>query len=290
MVGYLGFTPCFFLFIMICIKKFMSILIHYFFLLMDFHYFNDCLYYCNEKRCSVIGRLEIKKILIQWGGWCSVCRIIYAYYYFNSIMVDNVNLLNLKEGEMINKKTEHPISATLDLRGRQSVRATFKLSERAIESLSLVAVHLGIKQKSLFDHLIENAGVLEDLVDTIRIRQFKKIDRIQKTYVLSRRTLDVLEMISKAHNTPRDALVEYSIRRLESVILAEKSRHEKRKELFGEVVAHFNSSMDLLQKSRDALGEDDPFCRNVERAMAACLRTKNELAVFIEKSSLIEEY
>jgi hypothetical protein len=39
-----------------------------------------------------------------------------------------------------------------NLRGRQSVRATFKLSARAIEALSIVAVHLGIKQKSLFDH------------------------------------------------------------------------------------------------------------------------------------------
>jgi len=41
------------------------------------------------------------------------------------------------------------------LRGRQSVRATFKLSAKAIEAMSIVAVHLGIKQKSLFDHLKE---------------------------------------------------------------------------------------------------------------------------------------
>ena len=35
-----------------------------------------------------------------------------------------------------------------DLRGRQSVRATFKLSAKAIETMSIVAVHLGIKQKN----------------------------------------------------------------------------------------------------------------------------------------------
>ena len=38
-----------------------------------------------------------------------------------------------------------------DLRGRQSVRATFRLSAKAIDAMSIVSVHLGIKQKSLFD-------------------------------------------------------------------------------------------------------------------------------------------
>jgi len=42
-----------------------------------------------------------------------------------------------------------------DLRGRQSVRTTFKLSERSIDALSILAGQLGIKQKSLFDHLID---------------------------------------------------------------------------------------------------------------------------------------
>ena len=46
-----------------------------------------------------------------------------------------------------------PRTFTSDLRGRQSVRATFKLSEGCIEAISIVAAHLGIKQKSLFDHL-----------------------------------------------------------------------------------------------------------------------------------------
>ena len=99
-----------------------------------------------------------------------------------------------------------------------------------------------------------------------------------------------MEIISKAYDTPRDALVEYSIKRLESVIIAEKKRHEKRKELFKEVVANWDEGLKILQTSRETLGEEDPFCRNLERALTACLRTKKELASFIEKSSIIEEY
>ena len=50
-----------------------------------------------------------------------------------------------------------------DLRGKQSVRATFKLTKKAIDSLGVVALHMGIKQKSLFDHIIEDTSTLKEL-------------------------------------------------------------------------------------------------------------------------------
>ncbi|MBU2430178.1 MAG: hypothetical protein KKH99_05750, partial [Proteobacteria bacterium] len=85
-------------------------------------------------------------------------------------------------------KTDDPSPDTtmFDLRGKQSVRATFKLSQKAIDAIGLVAIHMGIKQKSLFDHIIEDLDALDSLARTIRIQQFKKIPRIQKTFVLSR--------------------------------------------------------------------------------------------------------
>jgi hypothetical protein len=216
---------------------------------------------------------KVKKILIQDFAWCKVAP---------------ADLCLKKEG--VRKKMEKSTFATLDLRGKQSVRATFKLSTRAIDSLSLVAVHLGIKQKSLFDHLIEDAEALGDLAATIRLRQFQKIDRVQKTYVLSRRTLEVLEEISKSHDTPRDALVEYSLKRLESVITTEKKQHEQRKQLFDRMAANWDAGLKILDEAKETLGDADPFCINVERAMAACLKTKEELSVYMEKSRSIEEY
>ncbi|MBF0303168.1 MAG: hypothetical protein HQK73_09015 [Desulfamplus sp.] len=181
-------------------------------------------------------------------------------------------------------------SVELDLRGKQSVRATFKLSEKAIDSLSLVAIHLGIKQKSLFDHLIDDAKSLNNIAESIRIRQFNKINRVQKTFVLSRKTLDILELIAKDHDTPRDALVEYSIRKLEDVIIAEKRRHEQRKELFKELCLHWEAGKALLEKSRQTLGYNDPFCQSLEKSMNGLSRNMQELASFIEKSAIIEQY
>jgi hypothetical protein len=185
---------------------------------------------------------------------------------------------------------QSPGSTLFDLRGKQSVRATFKLSQKAIDAIGLVAIHMGIKQKSLFDHIIEDLDALDSLAKTIRIRQFKKIPRRQKTFVLSRRTIDALEAISQTYGTPRDALVEYSVKKLESIISAEKLRHEERKILLLDAEEHFNRGKQLHQKAVQILGRDDPFCRRIEKAVFACQKTEESLFEFIEKSKVLEDF
>ena len=117
-----------------------------------------------------------------------------------------------------------------ELRGRQSVRATFKISEGCITAISVVASQMGIKQKSLFDHLVEDPEVLQAIADQLDRRRMESLRRVQKTFVLSRRSLDVLDHIAKTYHAPRDALVEYSVQRLMPIILAEKKKHQRRKE------------------------------------------------------------
>lgn len=185
---------------------------------------------------------------------------------------------------------QFPGSTLFDLRGKQSVRATFKLSQKSIDALGLVAIHMGIKQKSLFDHIIEDIDALGSLAKTIRIRQFEKISRKQKTFVLSRKTIEALEVISQSYGIPRDALVEYSIKKLESIINAEKARHKERKILSEKVNDHFNQGKLLYKKATAMLGKDDPFCRRLEKAVFACHRTETELINFIEKSKALEEF
>ena len=185
---------------------------------------------------------------------------------------------------------QYPGSTMFDLRGKQSVRATFKLSQKAIDAIGLVAVHMGIKQKSLFDHIIEDLDALDSLAKTIRIRQFEKIPRKQKTFVLSRKTIEALGAISQIHGTPRDALVEYSVKKLESIISAEKLRHEERKILQKNVIDHFNEGKKLYKKAIGILGRNDPFCRRIEKAVYACQKSEEELNDFIKKSKVLEDF
>ena len=77
-------------------------------------------------------------------------------------------------------------TSTLDLRGRQSVRATFRLSEACIDEISILSAQLGIKQKSFFNHLMEDAQVLKNVARELENTQFDRHERIQKTFVISR--------------------------------------------------------------------------------------------------------
>jgi hypothetical protein len=183
-----------------------------------------------------------------------------------------------------------PLPSAEDLRGRQSVRATFKLSSRAIDALSIVAVHLGIKQKSLFDQLIEDARSLSMIANEIESEEFQALERIQKTYVISRKTLRSLEDISKEFNAPRDALVEYSIQRLLPVIAREREKHQKRKEILQDINAHFEQGLKILEKTGDLLGENDPVYAKLEAAMSACMQARDNIDQFVERCQIIEEF
>jgi len=195
-----------------------------------------------------------------------------------------------KDKYIASKDITLPYPTAEDLRGRQSVRATFKLSVRSIEALSIVAVHLGIKQKSLFDQLIEDARSLSQIAREIESEEFNTLERVQKTFVVSRKTLSSLEAISRQFNAPRDALVEYSIQRLAPVITREREKHRQRKEILEDLNVHLEEGLKLLQKARGLLGEDDPVYLKLETAMGACVSVHNNIQNFVEKCEIIEEF
>ena len=181
-------------------------------------------------------------------------------------------------------------TSTLDLRGRQSVRATFRLSEACIDAISILSAQLGIKQKSIFDHLLENAQVLKNMASELENTKFDRHERIQKTFVISRRSLSFLDSISSKHNAPRDALVEYSIRRLLPIIAKERKKHEKRKELLADISKHFKAGESLLSKAEEKLGTDDLIVDKLQTAISVYKNSFDDIANFIERGKIIEEF
>lgn len=198
----------------------------------------------------------------------------------------------MSEQDPLNKgeRVSIPEASFSDLLGKQSVRATFRLSEKAIDAIAIVAGHLGIKKKSLFDHLIEDAKALDTIARNISTFKIKEFPRVQKTFVLSRRTLMALEQISKTFDTPRDALVEYSIQRLDAIIRTERKKHELRKKIVSELEAHILESQALLDKAKDLLGEEDGVCMSFEKFMTSGLQTYRELEDILEKGRMLEEF
>jgi uncharacterized protein (UPF0147 family) len=180
--------------------------------------------------------------------------------------------------------------SALDLRGRQSVRATFRLSEDCIDAISILSAQLGIKQKSVFDHLMEDAQVLKNMASELENTEFDRHERIQKTFVISRRSLSFLDSISSKHNAPRDALVEYSVRRLLPIIARERKKHEKRKELLATISNHFTKGEKLLSKAEELLGMDDPIVNKLQTTMSVYKNALDDIATFIEKGKIIEKF
>jgi hypothetical protein len=179
---------------------------------------------------------------------------------------------------------------TLELRGRQSVRATFRLSEVCIDAISILSAQLGIKQKSVFDHLMENAKALKNVAEQIENTKFNRYQRIQKTFVISRKSLSFLDMISSEYNAPRDALVEYSVRRLLPLIANERKKHEKRKELLAQISNHFEKGKLLLSKAERALDRDDPIVIKLQTAMTVYQNVLDDITSFIERGKIIEQF
>ncbi len=183
-----------------------------------------------------------------------------------------------------------PGPSSSDLRGKQSVRATFKLTEKAIDTIAIVSVHLGIKQKSLFDHLIEDSRSLDTIAKQIRPDRFKELERTQKTFVLSRSTLLKLESASELFQMPRDALVEYSIRRLNAIIEEEREKHELRKRLLGEIQGFVNTGNDLLDRCIDTLGVDDPLVIIMANTVKNTVAAGQNIQQMVERGRVIENY
>lgn len=146
-----------------------------------------------------------------------------------------------------------------ELIAKQSVRTTFKLTEKTINLLKVAAKHLGIKQKTLLDQLLEDKKALDLLADDAKTYSRNENRCRSKTLVLSRKALDQIETVSSYREIPRDFLVELSVARLASYVTSLAKTHEKRELLMEELDQHNIQLHDLFNKAGKILKKDDAF-------------------------------
>ena len=75
------------------------------------------------------------------------------------------------------------------------------------------------------------------------------------------------------YDTPRDALVEYSIERILPLLAREKEKHQRRKLLLRDLHEYLQSGARLLQQAEEDLGQDDPVFQemlNMMRVVKNC--------------------
>ncbi len=176
------------------------------------------------------------------------------------------------------------------LKDKQSVRATFTLSTHTIHLLSTVANQLGVKQKSVFDHLVENKHLLGKIAGEARNYHPTQQKRKQKTFVLSKNSLKSLNAFAREYELPRNVLVEVSLKQLHPVIEEEKQKNENRKMLLKEMDEVRLLTIQLIEKSRLLVGEDDETSRNLDHIKYLYEKQIDELKKTIEKGKAWKKF
>lgn len=177
-----------------------------------------------------------------------------------------------------------------DLKKKQSIRATFKLPKKTISLLGMVARHLGIKQKSLFDQLNGDPAVLEQVVRDSCEFVGDTRGRQQKTFVISRDSLSSLNATAKRENISRDLLVEISISRLLSVMAKEIEKHKRRKKIATEMKKQLLQGEKLMGRAGRLLGDDDRLCQMLEMQMQLAHRHIDEIEAIVKQGTAMEEW
>jgi hypothetical protein len=183
-----------------------------------------------------------------------------------------------------------PRASAADLRGRQSVRTTFKLSNRCIEAIHILGMHLQLMPKSLFDHLVQERDTLEAIAKETQASVTTDEPRTSKTYVISRDAGEILNRVSRKWKIARDALLETSIRHLMPLIEKEQVRHTCRKQLIFKMKAHLVKGRQLLDEMVADLGENDPMCSGMKNVVANYEKEFEAIAGFIKKGESIEGF
>jgi len=194
----------------------------------------------------------------------------------------------MEEMNIEKERNSLPRSGNLnDLLGKKSVRATFKLRPEAIEMLSILAAQLGIKQKSLFDYLMEDEDALHAIAQSLPSDTAENDNRIQKTFVVSKRSLSTLEVVTKHAAASRNDLIEQSIQRLLPVFEKERERQDRREDAFNRIENHFKQANFLLGEIGQKLGKDDILYSLLEPVMAQYAKAFAEIKKWVEKGKRI---
>lgn len=187
-------------------------------------------------------------------------------------------------------KMNLPKMTTTALKGKQSVRTNFKLSAACIHAINIVATQLGIKHRSLFDYLVEDADSLKAIAAEIAKKNPRANRGIQKSFIVSRETLGTIDEMCEELKISRDTLVELSVRRLLPIVEKEIESHRKRKILFESVRNHYAHSRKVLSQIKEDVGADDPIYKVYQNTVSTCKQVMTQVGDIISKGKVLEGF
>ncbi len=198
--------------------------------------------------------------------------------------------MDAKREKRVPPESTLPKMSAMALKGKQSVRTSFKLSDACIHAISIVTTQLGIKHRSLFDYLVEDAESLETIAKEIVNRNHTPDGGIQKSYIISRGALSILDTKCQRLNISRDALIELSVRRLLPIIEKEIESQRRRKDMFELVQNHYQDTKTVMGRIKDTVGVEDPIYKAFQNTLTTCKLVRAQINDIIVKGKVMEEF
>ena len=157
--------------------------------------------------------------------------------------------------------------------------------------MSIVALQLGLKQKSLLDQLVEDGELLDRLAEKKISEGNLERKRVRpKTFVISKNSLQTLDNIAREKNISRDVLVEISIQRLIPVLSSEHRKQMKRKKMHAELDLFLQQGEKLLNKASKLMAKEDDYYKILERTIEMCRGSYRELNSIVTKGKAMEKF
>ena len=84
--------------------------------------------------------------------------------------------------------------------------------------------------------------------------------------------------------------MEYAVKRLLPIIMAERKKHEIRKNVLEKLTRHFQAGLALRDEIERLLGEEDPSLEWMTQALQVYKHALAQIDDFVEKGKIIEEF
>ena len=184
---------------------------------------------------------------------------------------------------------------SISLRDKQSVRTTFRLKRETYETISWLANYNGVTKKELIDHAVVTLSELEGAYKALLEKSdeiFAEKDDgsavfVRKTQVVTRKTLEILNKLSKELNISRDKLVERTIKVLKMINQNQVQKHEKALTKIEQLASQVEKTKDALKK---LLEEEDPILARVYQVNAIVDRLYTAICSEISEGEPIDPY
>jgi hypothetical protein len=157
--------------------------------------------------------------------------------------------------EIGNQSTNIPYE---DPSRKRSVRTTFRLDKDTFSNMESLSKYYKITKKELIEFLVDTVQTFADpseqgesllnRIDNKTSGQTQKADLIRKTQVISKKSLNTLNKLSKNTGFSRDQLIKFAVTIHLSSFKQIRKNHEKALKDIKKLVSKINETEDTLKK------------------------------------------